>query len=236
MRIDFKEYTRLRDIVRKRNIRLSEAGLAPRVHFPTVAEIKSGYVDPSQALKAVKEYYSGGTTVKAVRQTGLAPVAVNFPRMPKPKVKSEAERKERKRAADRAYRRRRAVKEIALTPEKQSKYGSYLKALQTVSNVWKKSGFDIGIDLASMTPAQAKAFVEYMDYRFSQGDFNQRYVIDEFIQDFSKLMKKGYKGSDIQSDFNKFLENQNQLRSRSDNMEGLSSGEIMNLWDKFIGD
>ena len=49
-------------------------------------------------------------------------------------------------------------------------------------------------------------------------------------------MKKGYKGSDIQSDFNKFLENQNQLRSRSDNMEGLSSGEIMNLWDKFIGD
>lgn len=236
MAINFKEYTRLRDIVRKRNIRLSEAGLAPRVHFPTVAEIKSGFVSPSEALKAVKEYYSGGTTVKAVRQTGLAPVIRSFPRMPKPQIKSDAERKDRKRASDRAYRRRKAVREMALTPEKKSKYASYLKALETVSKVWKQSGFDIGIDLASMTPAQAKSFVDYMDYRFSQGDFNQHYVIDEFIQDFSKLMKKGYKGSDIQSDFNKFLEHQNQLRSRSENMEGLSSGEIMGLWDKFIGD
>lgn len=128
MAINFKEYTRLRDIVRKRNIRLSEAGLAPRVHFPTVAEIKSGFVSPSEALKAVKEYYSGGTTVKAVRQTGLAPVIKSFPRMPKPEIKSDAERKERKRASDRAYRRRKAVREMALTPEKKSKYASYLKS------------------------------------------------------------------------------------------------------------
>lgn len=232
----FSEYTRLRDIVRKRNVRLSEAGLAPRVHFPTVAEIKAGVVSAADALKAVKDYYAGGSTVKAVRQTGIVPEVKSFPQLPKPEIRSDAEKRERKRARDRAYRRRKAVREMAATQEKRGKYESYLKALETVNKVWSEAGFDIGIDLSSMTPAEAKSFVDYMDYRFSQGDFNQRYVIDEFIQDFSKLMQKGYKGTDIQSDFNKFLESQSQLRSRSDSMEGLSAGDILNLWDKFIGE
>ena len=78
--------------------------------------------------------------------------------------------------------------------------------------------------------------MEYMDYRFSQGDFTQRYVIDEFIQDFSKLLKKGHSASSIVSDFNQFLENRSQMQNRANNMEGLDAGQTQNLWDEFIGD
>lgn len=234
--IDFKEYTRIRDIVVKRNKRAVQAGLMAPVHFPTVREIRSGYVDPAQALRFVTGYYSGGSQVKAIRQTGLVPPVIQFPQMPPEPKLSPADKAEKRRKQQRDYRRRRKVRQSALTPEKGKRYESYLKALATVSATWKKAGFDIGIDLEKLTPSQAQAFVEYMDYRFSQGDFTQRYVIDEFIQDFSKLLKKGHSAGDITSDFNKFLENRSQLQSRSDSMEGLSNSDIMNLWDEFTGD
>ena len=68
--IDFKEYTRLRDIVVKRNKRAVSAGLMPPVHFPTVKEIRAGFVDAKSALEAVKNFYSSGSQVKAIRETG----------------------------------------------------------------------------------------------------------------------------------------------------------------------
>ena len=108
-----------------------------------------------------------------------------------------------------------------------------MKVLQTVTKTWSKQGFDLGISLSNLTPEQAQAFVEYMDYRFSQGDFKQRYVVDEFIQDFSKLMQSGYKPGQITSDFEQFLENRGQLQGRSDSMEGLSNAESMSLWHDF---
>ena len=234
--INFKEYTRIRDIVVKRNKRAVQAGLMPALHFPTVAEIKSGFVSPSEALSFVKSYYSSGSQVKSIRQTGLTPDVVIFPEMPKPKPVSEEIKKERRREQQRRYRRIKKVRETAITPAKGKKYESYLKALESVSRTWRKQGFNIGIDLQSLTPSQAQAFVEYMDYRFAQGDFTQRYVIDEFIQDFSKLMKKGHSPKDITSDFNKFLENRLELENRANNMEGLSNAEFMNYWDEFIGE
>lgn len=233
-RMDFKEYTRIRDIVVKRNKRAVAAGLAAPVHFPTVKEIRSGFVDAGQALRAVQGFYSAGSTVKAIRQTKLVPQMPTFPVMPAERKLSADEKKERKRAADRAYRQRRKIRDVAINPEKARKYEGYLKALKTVTSVWKKAGFDLGLDLGSMTPQQAQAFVEYMDYRFSQGDFNQRYVIDEFIQDFSKLMKQGYKGSQITKDFENFLEERSRLSAAADSMEGMSNSQIMSMWDQFV--
>ena len=234
-KIDFKEYTRIRDIVQKRIKRASKAGLAPLVHVPTVKEIKAGIVDPQEALRALKGYYSGGSQVKTIRQTGLVPEFKSFPSLPKEKPLSKSEKKQRQREYQRDYRRRRKVRETAITPEKGKKYESYLKALESVSRTWKRAGKDIGIDLRSLSPSQAQAFVEYMDYRFSQGDFTQRYVIDEFIQDFSKLLSKGHSAKNIVNDFNLFLENRMQLQGRMDNMEGIQSWEFTGLWDDFIG-
>ncbi len=234
-RIDFKEYTRIRDIVQKRIKRAVKAGLAPMVHVPTVKEIKSGLVSSAEAMSALKGYYSGGSQVKTIRQTGLVPEFKSFPTLPPEKPLSQSEKKERQREKQRDYRRRRKVRETALTPEKGKKYESYLKALESVSRTWKRAGKDIGIDLRSLSPSQAQAFVEYMDYRFSQGDFTQRYVIDEFIQDFSKLLSKGHSAKNIVNDFNLFLENRNQLQGRMNNMEGIQSWEFSGLWDDFIG-
>lgn len=231
-----KEYTRIRDIVQKRIKRASAAGLAPMVHVPTIKEIKAGLVSPSEAMRALKGYYSGGSQVKTIRQTGLVPEFKSFPSLPKEKPLSKSEKKQRQREYQQEYRRRKKVRETALTPEKAKKYDSYLKALESVSRTWRKAGRNIGIDLKSLTPTQAQAFVEYMDYRFSQGDFTQRYVIDEFIQDFSKMLKKGYSSKNIVSDFNKFLEDRSQLESRYNNMEGIQSWEFSGLWDEFIGD
>ena len=236
MNFDSKEYTRIRDIVQKRIKRASTAGLAPLVHVPTVKEIRSGIVSAREAMQALQNYYSGGSQVKAIRQTGIVPEFKSFPTLPaQPKLTIE-ERKEKRREQQREYRRRRKVRETALTPEKGKKYNSYLTALETVSRTWKRAGRDIGIDLKRLTPSQAQAFVEYMDYRFSQGDFTQRYVIDEFIQDFSKMLSKGYSSKNIVNDFNLFLENRMQLQGRYDQMEGIPSWEFSGLWDEFIGD
>lgn len=233
--IDFKEYTRIRDIVQKRIKRASKAGLAPMVHVPTVKEIKAGLVSPSEAMRALKGYYSSGSQVKTIRQTGLVPEFKSFPSLPEEKPLSKSEKKQKQREYQREYRRRRKVRETAITPEKGKKYESYLKALESVSRTWKRAGKDIGIDLRSLSPSQAQAFVEYMDYRFSQGDFTQRYVIDEFIQDFSKLLSKGHSAKNIVNDFNLFLENRMQLQGRMNSMEGIQSWEFSGLWDDFIG-
>ena len=234
-KINFKEYTRIRDIVQKRIKRAAAAGLAPIVHVPTVKEIKAGLVNPSEALRALKNYYSGGSQVKTIRQTGLVPEFKSFPTLPEEKPLTKAEKREKQRERQRDYRRRRKVRETAITPEKGKKYESYLKALESVSRTWKRAGKDIGIDVRSLSPTQAQAFVEYMDYRFSQGDFTQRYVIDEFIQDFSKLLSKGHSAKNIVNDFNLFLENRMHLQGRMDNMEGIPSWEFTGLWDDFIG-
>ena len=233
--IDFKEYTRIRDIVQKRIKRAASVGLAPLVHVPTVKEIKAGLVSPSEAMRALKNYYSGGSQVKTIRQTGFVSEFKSFPTLPEEKPLSKSEKRQRQREYQRDYRRRRKVRETAITPEKGKKYESYLKALETVSRTWKRAGKDIGIDLRSLSPSQAQAFVEYMDYRFSQGDFTQQYVIDEFIQDFGKLLNKGHSAKNIVSDFNLFLENRMKLQGRMDNMEGIQSWEFDGLWADFIG-
>lgn len=233
---DFSKYTKIRDIVQKRMKRAVQAGLMPPVHFPTVKEIKAGITSAQDAFKFVSEYYSGGSQVKTIRQTGLTPPISYFRELPKEKPLTDSQKKERRRKQQRDYRRRRAVRQTAPTKAQANRYEGYLKALETVSKTFKSRGIKLGIDLQSLTPSQAQAFVEYMDFRFSQGDFTQRYVIDEFIQDFSKLLSKGHTAKSITSDFNKFLEDRAKLQQRSDNMEGLSSEDSYLLWQEFIED
>ena len=232
----FKEYTKIRDIVVKRNKRAASAGLAPLVHFPTVKEIKTGLVTAAEAKRAVFEFYSSGSQVKTIRATGLVPEFRSFPVLPTEPKQTQQQKAEKKKQQQRDYRRRKRIRETALSPEKARKYEGYLKALGTVSKAWKSRGFDIGIDLNTMSPATAQAFVEYMDYRFSQGDFTQRYVIDEFIQDFSRLLSKGHTAKNITQDFERFMENRNQLSNRYHSMEGITQDEFQSAWYEFMGD
>ena len=61
-------------------------------------------------------------------------------------------------------------------------------------------------------------------------------VIDEFIQDFSKMKSKGYKMNQITADFNKFLEDRAALQNRSEAMEGINQNQFFSLWGQFVGD
>lgn len=236
MVFDSKEYTRLRDIAQKRIKRAAAQGIAPAVHVPTVREIKSGIVDPGQAMRELKRFISAGSTVTAIKQTGLVPEFREFPQLPPKRKLTTEEQRARKRERDRLYRMRKAIEKEAATSGIAKKHASYLKALQTISRQYKRMGRDLGIDLASMTPKEAAAFAAYMDYRFSQGDFTQMYVIDEFIQDFSKLRNRGHKPGEIVNDFNIFLSHQAEVKARADTMEGLSSDFVNKMWFNFVGD
>lgn len=249
---NFSEYTKLRDILVKRNKRAVQAGLSKPVHFPTVREIKAGLVSKYEAFSALKDYYSGGSQLKTIRQTGLVPGFRNYPVLPPKEKETEEQSKQRKRDNQKRYRRRQAIREMGIDPEKQKKFQSYLKALENVKKNWSDSlkrlrgkpkaqetvnlYEELISALDNMTPTQAKAFVEYMDYRFSQGDFTQKYVIDEFVQGFSRLLSKGYQVQDITNDFESFLVKRAEMGEIASNMEGLSSSKISGLWDKFIGE
>lgn len=236
MVFDSKEYTRLRDIAQKRIKRAASQGIAPVVHVPTVREIRAGIVDSGQAMRELKKFISGGSTVKAIKQTGLVPEFREFPTLPPKQKLTTEEQKARKRERDRLYRMRKAIEKSAPSIATAKKQETYLKALQTISRQYKRMGRDLGIDLSNMTPSEARAFTAYMDYRFSQGDFTQMYVIDEFIQDFSKLVNRGHKPGEIINDFNMFLEHQAEVKVRADNMEGLGILEFNKLWFSFVGD
>ena len=97
-------------------------------------------------------------------------------------------------------------KAAASEKEARKKVG-YLKALETVSENWKAAGVDIGNWLGVLSPKKAKLFTDYMEYRFSQGDYSSRYTIDTFIKDFGEMQRQGYSGSDIEADFSDFLNN-----------------------------
>lgn len=74
-----------------------------------------------------------------------------------------------------------------------------------------------------------------MDYRFTQSDFNNKYVTHDFIEDFGKLVDKGKQPSQILNDFKSFMKDREGLKSRAGRMRGISAGEAIDLWDKFIG-
>ena len=233
--IDFKEYSRIRDIVQKRIKRAVQAGLAPMVHVPTVKEIKAGIVDPRDALRALQGYYSSGSQVKTIRQTGLVPEFKSFPTLPPEKKLSQAEKKERTREYQRDYRRRKKILSSAKDEKERKSLLQTIKAVKTVEKIWKKAGKDLGIYLSELSPKEAKAFIEYIQYRFSQGDFTQVYVIDQFIQDYKALNKKGYYTKDeIQRDFEKFLENRHGLNIRATSMEGVTPEELDVYWSEFV--
>ena len=235
--IDFKEYTRLRDIVVKRNKRAVEAGLMPPVHFPTVKEIKAGFVSPSQALKAVKGYYAGGSQVRTIRQTGLKPVAVNFPIMPEKPKPTISQQREQRRLRERFYRQKRKILSGELTDKQRDYYERYLKALYSLNEIYASAGKSFSLSPEMLTPSMAKAFVEYLDYRFSQGDYKIRYEIDKFMDGFSKLMKKPtYNPETLQEDFSKFLLDQHQIELNEETMEGISTDQFSDYWKEYIGD
>ena len=234
--MDYKEYSRLRSIARKRIERASKAGRGEYVFLPTVKQVKQSS-NPQSFMASVKAFLAGPTYPEA-RKTNTAIPRIELPKEPLPtpqKPTSEAQ-KARRREQNRRSKAKRAVERSAESAAEARKKVGYLKALETVSKQWREAGIDIGNWLGVLSPAKAKAFTNYMDYRFSQGDYSNKYSIDTFIRDFGELLKKNYDFNDIEKDFGSFLEKQKQLNrnKRNTNKYGISEDEIDSAWRRFV--
>lgn len=237
-----KEYSRLRSIARKRIERAVAAGAAAPVHIPTVKEVKAS-ADPGQYMAAVQRFLaSPGSKLSNVRKdekitfTKFTPVPEPPATKRRSKYKSEEERLARRREQKRRSKAKRAVEKAAANESEARKKVGYLKALETVSNKWKEAGVDIGNWLGVLSPKKAKLFTDYIEYRFSQGDFSSTYTIDTFIKDFGEMQRRGYSGEDIESDFSHFLDQMKKLKRnmKKTNKDGVTIDEMAQAWKMFV--
>ena len=235
--MNWKEYSRLRSIARKRIERAAAAGKTEYVFIPTVKQAKASG-NPEQYMNAVKAYLNDVPSLREAKDAVSIP-SFNVPgdKAPKKPRKplTEAQRA-RRRESNRRSKAKRAIEKTAENEQIARKQVGYLRALETVASKWREAGLDVGNWLGVLSPKKAKQFVNYMEYRFSQGDYKNRYTIDTFIRDFGELVQRGYDFDDIQSDFGAFLDKQKELgkNKRRTNKYGITQDEIDSAWRKFV--
>lgn len=206
MSIDYKEYSRQRDIAVKRIKRLEASGVKLDLHIPTVKEVRSkADFEQTRLFSALSGFLESGFSLSRRRARSKA---------------YEAEMAEQRRQYQRDYRRRK-VAEKHERPNVPNKYRGYLKGLKK-----------LGVDLK---PSQLPGFFKYMDYRFAQGNASKKYVFDIFVDDYQALLQKGYKPDQILADYEKFESDQIALGERAGGMTGYTVEQAISSWDKYIG-
>lgn len=236
--MNYKEYSKLRSIARKRIERASAAGIAEYVRIPTVAEVRAS-ANPDEYMQKVRAFLNTpNATLTAAKKNAIQFPKIEFTPIPPNAVKklTEQEKIARRREQKRRSKAKRAVERASGSEAEARKKVGYLKALETVAGEWREKGVDIGNWLGVLSPGKAKAFTDYMEYRFSQGDYKNRYAIDTFIRDFGELIKRGYDFNDIEADFSAFLGKQKELRKnkRRTNKYGIDTDEVDSIWRKFV--
>lgn len=242
--MDYKEYSKLRSIARKRIERLAAAGKMDYVRIPTVKEIKASK-NPEHYLNVVQSFLGQDMTVRRAKKANISKVSpVSFAEkkatLPKPKPaltpQQELAKQARRREQKRRSKAKRAVEKAAKNPAQAKRYASFLKAYEKVGKDMRALGIDLGQWVGVLSPKKAVAFAEYLDYRFSQGDFKEQYVIDIFIRDFATMQKKGHSLSDLQKDFDAFLADRKKLEANEEEASkyGATSGEMIGLWKQFV--
>ena len=233
--MNYKEYSRLRSIARKRIERASAAGFGEYIFLPTVKQIKESGM-PELFMQKVQDFLNTGVTLTTARKEKTTLPKLDIVQLPKPKPVTDEMKKARKREQNRRSKAKRAVVLSSGSEAEARKKVGYLKALETVSAKWRDAGVDVGNWLGVMSPGMSKKFVDYMEYRFSQGDYKNRYTIDTFIRDFGTLVQKGYNFNDIKADFGSFLQKQKELGKgqRRTNKYGITEDEVDSAWRKFV--
>ena len=234
--MDYKEYSKLRSIARKRIERASAAGVTEYVKIPTVAEVRAS-ANPAEYMSKLREFLSTPkATLRDVRTEGISFPKLEFTPVPPLTVLSPEAKKARRREQKRRSKAKRYVESLAKDEKQRQYHVAYLKAMETVAKEWRSKGVDIGNWLGVLSPKKAKAFADYMEYRFSQGDYAVQYVIDRFIRDFGELVKREYDFSDIEGDFDAFLLKQKKLKKnkKNTNKYGISEDEVNSLWKNFV--
>ena len=246
--IDYKEYSRLRDIAHKRVVRMEKAGYDVNIQLPTVKQVRASE-NPYWFLREMQKFVEGATTLGAVRATGSptlpAEIRPHFPTVKEIQPETELQKKQRKRDQARRSRQRRAVKNVA-PDKKQGKFLGYLKAAQTIAQQWIILGekennltyLQNAKFILNMTASEAAAFAQYAEYRFSQGDFTEKYAILNFAEDFANANLQGKKVTNLQKDFDIWLSNQEVYKAHAKDTDetGIPADTMLELWQKFVGE
>ena len=202
------EYTRLRDIAQKRLGRLEAAGLAvPGISFPKLRELGTES-EKKAALREVRAFLESGTKVKEVRQTGK--VVTETPRGIRP---VDPEREARLARRRETARRRREV----------------LAGLTTEQRSMIKGARKLGVTIRT---EDIQAFIEYMEYRFSQYSDSQFYLFADYAEDYGKV-KNRKSVPEIVRDFKLFKESYAELHDQSTGT-GYSAQELQSMWSGLI--
>lgn len=204
--IDYKEYSRLRDIAQKRIKRAQEAGVPLHLHIPTVKELRgSDAMSAERDMMALELFITEGFSLERQRSAERV-------------ILTQEEKRERKRKQSRRYRRMKVAREYE-HEEHPDAYQRYVKGLET-----------LGVELK---PSELPAFFAYMDYRFAQGKNSKQYVIDVFVEDYKKMLMAGYSAGDILNDFKKFEADQALIAADAENMYGTDYDKAIEMWDSF---
>lgn len=215
----YSEYSKLRSVARKRAERLAASGLAELVTFPTVKELKAGGMSVSSATKQVQSYLEAPSRLREYRriEEGQRPVFIQEGQQVSVAQKAQ-EKRERRKAQNREAARR--YRERIRNLSKREK--GYMKAART-----------LGLHI---TPANARAFGEYMDFRFAQGNDKVHYRIALYVEDFSSIMEKHkYTADEVMEDFQGFMLSRSLLIERSKALAGRKKQEIDSLFADFAG-
>lgn len=213
MKTNYKEYTRLRDIAQKRIGRISEAGLAPRIHIPTVKELKALGVSAAEATKRLTEFVSAGTTKKEFARKTVSERS-SVIASTQNAIKKE-KRKAQERAASRAYRER-------------------LRNLTKEQKAELKGAKKLGIKIP---PRYAEAYSEYMKIRYEMDKDTFKYTKLYATEEFSSMVKKkGYDAQQIAQDFKRYLADRQDLEASAANMKGYTQNQSVDIVMNFMND
>ena len=226
----YSEYSRLRSIARKRAERLAEAGLTKLITFPTVKELKASGIKPEQAVRQVDIYLKAPTQTRQYRRMDEQQRPVFIQEGTQVVVSEKArEKAERRKAQNResARRYRERVRQLNASLLKGEK--AMIKAART-----------LGLHIP---PSMARAYLEYIEYRFSYGSSKMKYRIATYVEEFQDLIvKRGkYKMQDAMKDFAGFMKDRAELEKRKrkpgkkfGNKYGYTGEEVDDLFHDFI--
>lgn len=201
------EFSRLRGIAAKRLERLKKAGLAePGISLPKRSDIKSAK-ELKKATENLKKFLESGTTVKEVKQSRkrVAPTKSGIAR---PITEKQIKRRQR-----------------------EQKRKKTLQGLTKKQQGLVKAAGKLGVRIPT---ADIPAFVEYMEYRFSQVSDSQFYIISTYIDDFQSIEEKKPGVEDIISDFNRFQQDREAFEDALYDSPGYTESDVMRLWQEYI--
>ena len=214
------EYSTLRSIARKRLERLESAGYAPKIHIPTVKEIKASGASIEKATASLKEFLSSGQTVKQARIDQALNGGFEF-KFNKHDFQKQPRKPMTERQKEKRRQRERINRMMAGAWGKGEEMLRLARGLRTMG--------------MSVPASQLPAFADYVEMRFSQGtNIGKYYKYKQYAEDFVTLLKKGYTPDKMMKDFNQYRADQAFLRSEAKNFKGMSYADSQDMFSDWM--